>query len=127
MAVRENGSIPFRRRSVPQMSSKRRVGVLEAHEAPESSTPQTFCGREIAELMIEAGAACRIGKRLVRMLAAKAAEVIAALKLWREQRREAEWRREEDIRRDEHRITSVSWRPHASGPFTVMQARVCHA
>jgi len=107
--------------------AKNRVGVLEADQAPETCAPQTFCGGEIADLMIESGAAYRIGKRLVRMIEAKAALVIQAFQEWREQRRNAEWSREQKIRRDEHRITSVSWRPRFSGPFTVMQARVCHA
>jgi hypothetical protein len=101
--------------------------VLEAEEAPETCVPQTFCGSEIADLMIESGAALRIGKRLVRMIEAKAALVIQALQEWREARRNAEWQRERQIRRDEYRITTVSWRPRFSGPFTVMQARVCHA
>lgn len=107
--------------------AKNRVGVLEADQAPESSLPETFCGREIADLLIESGAALRLGKRLVRMIQAKAAEVIAALKDWRDQRLCADWEREQKVRRDEHRITSVSWRPRLSGLFTVMQARVIHA
>jgi hypothetical protein len=107
--------------------AKHRVGVLEAHEAPESHAPQTFCGREIADLMVESGAALRLGKRLVRMIEWKAAEVVAALKQWRHERLAAEWLREEQIRRDEHRITNVLWRPRISGAYNVMQARVFHA
>lgn len=75
------------------MSSKRRVGVLEAHEAPESSTPQTFCGTGIAEYLLNQGYAQPIGKRLVRMvkLAAACAIELAkkareeAIKLWERQ------------------------------------------
>src|SRR2546423_257988 len=107
--------------------AKNRIGVLEADEAPECAAPRIFCGREIADLLIESGAAMRLGKRLLRMIAAKAAEVIAAMKEWREQRLQAEWEKERKIRRDENRITSVTWRPRMSGDFMVMQAHVCHA
>jgi hypothetical protein len=67
------------------MSSKRRVGVLEAHEGPESSTPQTFCGRGIAEYLLNQSYAQPIGKRLIRMVKLTAAQAIELAKQAREQ------------------------------------------
>lgn len=110
--------------------AKNRVGVLETYESPEVCAPQAFCGREIADLLIESGAAVRVSKRLLRMIEGDAVEVIAAFKEWRDQRLRAEWEKEESIRRsdpDGHRITGVLWHPLPSGPFTVMQGKVCHA
>lgn len=110
--------------------AKNRVGVLETHESPLSCAPKTFCGREIADLLIESGAAVRIHKRLLHMIEGDAREVIAAFKEWREGRLEREWKEEQKIRRgdrDGYRIVGVLWHPLPSGPFTVMQAKVCHA
>jgi hypothetical protein len=75
------------------MSSKRRVGVLEASASPDSSAPQTFCGRAIAELLIEKQKARKIGKRLIQALEGTAEAVIEwakaererAIKLWERQ------------------------------------------
>jgi hypothetical protein len=75
------------------MSSKRRVGVLEASASPDSSAPATFCGRAIAELLLEKQKARKIGKRLIQAIEGTAEAVIAwakaererAIKLWERQ------------------------------------------
>jgi len=64
--------------------AKGRVGVLEAHEAPNSVAPQTFCGRAIAERLVAAGDARPIGKRLVQMVRAKARDAIQQAKAARD-------------------------------------------
>ncbi len=75
--------------------AKHKVGVLEACVSPDSSVPETFCGRSIAEYLVNEGHALKLGKRLIHMvkLTAEAAIGIAkaareeAIKLW--ERREA--------------------------------------
>jgi hypothetical protein len=64
--------------------AKRRVGVLEAYEAPNSCVPQTFCGRAIAERLVTTREARRIGKRLIQMVSAKAADAIRQAKAARD-------------------------------------------
>jgi hypothetical protein len=66
------------------MSSKRRVGVLEAHEAPESAAPQTHCGAGIAEYLISKNYALKIGKRLIQMVKLTAERAIELAKAARE-------------------------------------------
>jgi hypothetical protein len=56
--------------------AKGRVGVLEAHEPPKSVAPQTCCGRAIAERLVNSCEARWIGKRLIQMVRAKAADAI---------------------------------------------------
>ena len=64
--------------------AKGRVGVLEAHEPLDSAVPQTFCGRAIAERLIENREARRIGKRLIQMVRTKAADAIKQAKAARD-------------------------------------------
>lgn len=72
------------------MSSKRRVGVLEAHELPESAAPAIFCGTGIAEYLVNENYAVKLGKRLIRMVKLTAERAIElakearekAIKLW---------------------------------------------
>jgi hypothetical protein len=72
------------------MSSKRRVGVLEAHELPESAAPAIFCGAGIAEYLVNENYAVKLGKRLIRMVKLTAERAIElakearekAIKLW---------------------------------------------
>jgi hypothetical protein len=65
--------------------AKGRVGVLEAHEASESIAPQTHCGRAIAEILIRERSARQIGKRLIQMISAKAADAIRQAKTIRDE------------------------------------------
>jgi hypothetical protein len=64
--------------------AKNRVGVLEAHEAVESSVPQTHCGRGIAERLVASREARRLGKRLIQMVRTKASEAIKQAKAARD-------------------------------------------
>src|SRR6059036_1358938 len=64
--------------------AKNRVGVLEVHEAPKSSEPNTFCGQKIAQYLVDQGNARRLGKRLVQMLYGRAAEAVRLAKLARD-------------------------------------------
>ena len=64
--------------------AKGRVGVLEAHEAPDSSAPQIHCGRAIAERLIASRRARRLGKRLIQMVRLKACEAIREAKAARD-------------------------------------------
>jgi hypothetical protein len=64
--------------------AKRRVGVLESYEAPNSCEPKTFCGRAIAERMIATREARRLGGRLIQMVRAKACEAIKQAKAARD-------------------------------------------
>jgi hypothetical protein len=72
------------------MSSKRRVGVLEANELPESAAPAIFCGTGIAEYLVNENYAVKLGKRLIRMVKLTAERAIElakearekAIKLW---------------------------------------------
>jgi hypothetical protein len=64
--------------------AKGRVGVLEAHEAPDSSAPQIHCGRAIAERLIASRRARRLGKRLIQMVRLKACEAIKEAKAARD-------------------------------------------
>lgn len=65
--------------------AKGRVGVLEAHEAPNSVAPQTHCGRAIAEYLLRQNYARKIGKRLIQMVRGQAALAIKHAKLVRDQ------------------------------------------
>ena len=73
--------------------AKHKVGVLEASVSPDSSLPQTFCGRAIAEYLVNEHHALKIGKRLIHMVKLSAAKAIelakaareAAQKLWERQ------------------------------------------
>jgi hypothetical protein len=60
--------------------AKRRVGVLEAHEAPGVNTPRTACGRTVADYLIDHKYALRIGKRLIQMIRVKAHDAIRQAK-----------------------------------------------
>jgi hypothetical protein len=61
--------------------AKGRVGVLEAHEAPDSSAPQIHCGRAIADRLVATREARRLGKRLIQMVrCVKAKEAIQRAK-----------------------------------------------
>jgi hypothetical protein len=70
--------------------AKHKVGVLEASASPESTAPETFCGRAIAEYLVNEHFARKIGKRLIHMVKLTAVEAIelakrareAAAKLW---------------------------------------------
>jgi hypothetical protein len=65
--------------------AKGRVGVLEAHEAPDSSAPQTHCGRAIAERLVASREARRLSKRLIQMcVRVKASEAIKQAKAARD-------------------------------------------
>jgi hypothetical protein len=74
--------------------AKHKVGVLEASASPESTAPETFCGRAIAEYLVNEHFARKIGKRLIHMVKLTAAEAIelakrareAAAMLWERQR-----------------------------------------
>jgi hypothetical protein len=56
--------------------AKKRVGVLEAHEAPGSIDPQIFCGRAIAERLLAGREARQIGKRLIQMVRGNARDAM---------------------------------------------------
>jgi hypothetical protein len=66
------------------MASKRRVAVLEAHEAPDAPA-QIHCGTGIAEYLVNESYAEKIGKRLIRMVKLTAAQAITLAKAAREQ------------------------------------------
>ncbi|MGA7927019.1 MAG: hypothetical protein WCA20_13640, partial [Candidatus Sulfotelmatobacter sp.] len=63
---------------------KWRVGVLEAHEPPES-TPRILCGRSIAEILVREHDAERVGERLIRMVRGNA---VGAIRRARELRKQ---------------------------------------
>lgn len=79
--------------------AKNRVGVLEAHEAVESSVPQTHCGRGIAERLVASREARRLGKRLIQMVRGKASEAIKRAKSARDAAEQAIERETERIER----------------------------
>jgi hypothetical protein len=64
--------------------AKRRIAVLEAHEAPGSTEPMTFCGRAIAERLVRTREARRLGNRLIQMVRAKACDAIKRAKAARD-------------------------------------------
>lgn len=64
--------------------AKKRVGVLEAHEAPGSIDPQIFCGRAIAERLLAGREARQIGKRLIQMVRGNARDAIKQAKAARD-------------------------------------------
>ncbi len=65
--------------------AKHKVGVLEASVSPDSSAPQTFCGRAIAEYLVNEHHALKIGKRLIHMVKLTAAKAIVLAKAAREE------------------------------------------
>jgi len=65
--------------------AKHKVGVLEASVSPDSSLPQTFCGRAIAEYLVNEHHALKIGKRLIHMVKLTAARAIELAKAAREE------------------------------------------
>jgi hypothetical protein len=77
--------------------AKHRVGVLEASASPDSTAPAIFCGRTVADWLIEKQMARKLGKSLVQMLQGAALEAIElaraalerarqeAFKLWERQ------------------------------------------
>jgi hypothetical protein len=64
--------------------AKNRVGVLEAHEAVDSTVPQVHCGRAIAERLVADRKARRLGKRLIQMISGAAQEAVQQAKAARD-------------------------------------------